>query len=88
MKIDRIQEVTKEFTIRLRDEENGYEDIAVVMSGEFAKPQSPYFTHCEVKINTLRHRTISQHIEYLKTFCSALEQLQEKLEGKNDDRKY
>lgn len=88
MKIDSIQEVKKEFTIRLCDEMNDFEDIAVVIPSEFTKPQSPYFTHCEVKINTLRHRTISQHIEYLKTVCSALEQLQEKLEGKNDDRKY
>ena len=62
MKIDSIQEAKKEFTIRLCDEMNDFEDIAVVMPSEFTKPQSPYFTHCEVKINTLRHRTISQHI--------------------------
>ena len=81
MKIDEIKEVEKMFIIRLCDEMGDFEDIEVTMCSEFADPKSEYFTHSEVKINTLKNRTIDEHIAYLQVVCKGLEQLKEQLRG-------
>ena len=81
MIIEEIYEAEKVFIIRLSDKMNDYEDIEVNMCSEFANPKSKYFTHSEVKINTLKNRTIDEHIKYLQTICEALKQLKEKLKG-------
>jgi len=86
MKIDSIFEAEKRFIIRLSDEMGDYDDIEVEMYSEFADPRSEYFTHSEVKINTLKNRSIDEHIEYLQTVCKALKQLKDKLEGGKDVR--
>jgi len=80
MKIDEIQEVNRVFTIRLIDEMNDYEDVDVQMSTEHLDPRSKFFTHCEVKFNQNRNRTIDNHIKYLETICKGLKELKEKLE--------
>ena len=87
MEIEEIYEAEKVFIIRLRDKMNDYEDIEVNMCSEFANPKSKYFTHSEVKLNTIRHRTIDGHIAYLKTVCEALERLKSQLSG-NKAKKY
>ena len=87
MKIEEIYEASKNFTIRLKDDMNDYEDIDVEMSSEHTNPKSKFFTHCEVKLNTIRHRTIDGHIAYLKTVCEALERLKNQLSG-NKAKKY
>lgn len=81
MKIEDVYESEKIFTIQLSDEMNDYEHIEVRMCSEFADPASKYFTHCEVKINSIKNRNIDGHIEYLQTICEALKQLKEKLGG-------
>lgn len=79
MKIQEIIESSKTFIIRLKDEMNDYEDIEVDMPSEYTKPTSKFFTHCEIKLNSLKHRTIDNHIKYLKTVCAALEKLKQQL---------
>lgn len=87
MRIEEIYETSKNFTIRLKDDMNDYEDIEVEMSSEHTNPKSKFFTHCEVKLNAIRHRTIDEHIAYLKTVCEALERLKNQLGGKKNKKR-
>ena len=79
MIIDDIQETERQFVIRLRDKMNDFEDVEVNISSMFLNLKSEHFSHGEVKLNTLRNRTIDGHIEYLKTVIQGLEQLKTKL---------
>lgn len=81
MRIEEIYETSKNFTIRLKDDMNDYEDIEIEMFSEHTNPKSKFFTHCEIKLNTIRNRTIDGHIAYLKTVCEALERLKNQLSG-------
>lgn len=81
MKIDEILEVNREFVIRLIDDMGDYEDVQVSISSEHISPKSIFFTHCEIKLNDLRHRTIDGHIKYLQSVIKGLEELKERLKG-------
>lgn len=80
MEIDEIYEESRNFTIRLTDEMNDYEFVEVEMSAPHLDPESKYFTHCKIKFDLNRGRTIDNHIKYFETICEGLRNLKEKLE--------
>ena len=75
MKVNAIEETTREYVIRLVDKMNDFEDVEVEIVTEHLNPESKYFTHCNVKLNTLRNRTIQEHIEYYEAICRGLREL-------------
>lgn len=79
MKIDKIKEVNREFVIEFIDDLGDYEDVEINIPTEFIDPKSEHYTHCEVKLNMLRHRTIDKHIDYLQSVIKGLEELKQKL---------
>ena len=80
MQIHEINETTRNYIIRLTDEMNDFEDIIVEMATAHIKPESPFFTHCEIKFKHRCNRTIDNHIKYFETICEGLRKLKEKLE--------
>lgn len=85
MKLDEICESERTYILRYIDEMNDFEDITVNMPSEFTKPESQYFTHCNINLNVVKNRTIPEHIKYFKSICEGLKQLQQKLEEKNEN---
>ncbi len=79
MRIEEIREVNREYVLRFTDGLGDFEDIEVNMTTEHIDPKSKFFTHCNVKLNILRSRTIDGHIEYLQTVIQALKTLKERL---------
>jgi len=79
MEIEEIFESQKKFTLRFRDNMGDYEDVEVEMCSAYADPKSKHFTHSEVKINSLKNRTIDEHVAYLQTVCTALKVLKNQL---------
>ncbi|WP_289146981.1 hypothetical protein [uncultured Megamonas sp.] len=61
-------------------EMNDYEFVEVEMSAPHLDPESKYFTHCKIKFDLNRSRTIDNHIKYFETICEGLRNLKEKLE--------
>lgn len=77
--IDNILETNREYVLRFVDEFGDYEEIRVDMATEHINPESRFFTHCNVKLNTIKNRTIDDHIQYLEIVIYALKQLKGKL---------
>lgn len=90
MKKIKIKETERSYEIRIKTGEGmtEYEDIDVYISSDALKPNSKFFTHCELKINMIKHRTIDEHIGYLKNVISGLEELKEEILKEEEKRHF